>query len=503
MFEPMYSVTECSASQKQPCPNVILYLPPGPILQTGRKSRKSISHVRDSHGRETRPDPFHIQHHLASTTSSTVVTVHYRLGTVNNDQPPQPNEMDEAADSEPEPEPNTIVESTSSFRHYKFPVPIHDTLAVFDWVQETFQPTQLSILGTHIGGSMALALALTEAQSVHSVAVVEPICDWTALDGYCMVEEEEDVEVDNQRGGMLNSDFDEGGHVEQTGYGDHDVLEESGVPKPLLKGKRPPTPAPPDLLTLLEARRTYFAKPEKYFDPFASPLLFLRSPGKGVPLKSPQYRTGPDYPVPILKRGTSGDALLDLWDGVEIPPGVIEINGEYIQTETKSAASGDATKVYVPRYRKALTRWPPFGLDHGLTGARWLGPHRRLKRLQMTLPWLKFYIREDLNPNPNGKANKQNLPTPPSSPELKPRRRQKKPRGSTILAQQSDEMVDIMRRACFWGRARDQSEKGVVLSRVVSPTSGGRSGGDGNDGWTTLAEEEAGRWLWEVHNEER
>lgn len=509
----MYSVTECSASRKQPCPNVILYLPPGPIFQPGNKGKRSTSNARDLQNGESGPDSFRIQHYLASITSSTVVTVHYRLGTVKDDQPPQPHETDEAVDSKPGVD--AIVGFTPSSRHYAFPVPIHDTLAVFDWVQETFQPTQLSVLGTHIGGSIALALALTEAQSVHAVAVVEPICDWTGLDRYCMVEEE-DKRVDNAGGGMLNPDFDDE-YIEEPGYKDHDhspdhdVLEESGTPKSLRKGRKPPSPAPPDLLTLLEARETYFTKPEKYFDPFASPLLFLRSPGKGVPAKFPQYRTGSDYPVPILKRGMSGDAMLDLWDGVEIPPGVIEVNGEYIQTEARSSASGDAMKVYVPRYRKALTRWPPFGIDNGFPGVRWLGSHRRLKRLQMTLPWVKFYIREDLNPNADANANandnpnakKQNLPTPPPTPELKPRRRQKKRRGSTVLAQQSDEMVDIMRRACFWGRAKDHSEKGVVLSRAAPAASGAGSGGHEDDGWTVLAEEEAGRWLWEVQSEER
>jgi len=35
---------------------------------------------------------------------------------------------------------------------------------------------------------------------------------------------------------------------------------------------------------LLRARGNYFLKPETYFDPFASPLLFFRTPGTAVPL---------------------------------------------------------------------------------------------------------------------------------------------------------------------------------------------------------------------------
>ena len=53
-----------------------------------------------------------------------------------------------------------------------------------------------------------------------------------------------------------------------------------------------------------------------------------------------------------------------------------------------------------------------------------------------------------------------------------------------------------MRRACFWGRERGVSERGVVLERVGD--------GEGDDEmWYVTAEEEAGRWLFEVRGEPR
>lgn len=428
------SVTESHAS-KGPNPNVILYLPRGPIFQHARPVDRG-------------KNPLHIQHYLASVTSSTIVTVHYRLGT---EQPPETE--------------TSKVESAVT-THYTFPIPVHYTLAVFDWVQDTFQPTQLSILGTHIGGSIALALALTESRAVHAVAVVEPICDWTGLDGHCMVKTDDVSDakgISEIENALANLDIKE--------KDDYDVLEEPDTPQPLRKDNPASSRAPPDLLALLAARETFFAKPAGYFDPFASPLLFLRSPGKGVPVRFPRYRTGAEYPVPILQRGSSGNPMLDLWDGVELPPGVIEVNGEYIQTGT-TTATGDAVKAYIPRYRKALVRWPPLGLDH----ARVLGSHRRLMRLQMTLPWVKFYV--------NGPSGSESAVQSETS-----RRRSK--RGTTILAQQADEMVNVMRRACFWGRDKEIVERGVVLSS------------SGKDRTWFVLEEEAGRWLWEMYSEER
>jgi hypothetical protein len=50
--------------------------------------------------------------------------------------------------------------------------------------------------------------------------------------------------------------------------------------------------------------------------------------------------------------------------------------------------------------------------------------------------------------------------------------------GHTVLARQGEEMVSVMRRACFWGREKGFGEKKVTISRI-----------DGN------ADREAGIWL--------
>lgn len=438
-------MTETAVS-KVPNPNVVLYLPRGPIFQdTG-----PIGQGRDA---------FYIQHYLATVTSSTIVTVHYRLGTEHQQLPVTEKKALKSAGE------------SAVMTHHTFPIPVHDTLAVFDWVRDTFQPTQLSILGTHIGGSIALALALTESRAVHAVAVVEPICDWSGLDGHCVI----DTDVDTGDGvGEIENDL-ANLHIKETDKNDYDVLEEPNTPQPLRKTSPASTSehAPPDLVPLLEARETFFAKPTGYFDPFASPLLFLRTPGKGIPVRFPRYHTGLEYPVPVLQRGSSGNPLLDVWDEEdELPLGVIEVNGEYIQTGA-TTVSGDILKAYIPRYRKALSRWPPLGLEN----TQFIGSHRQLVRLQMTLPWVKFYV--------NGLSVQSQSPAESTATS----RRSK--RGSTVLAQQAGEMVTVMRRACFWGRDKEIVEKGVVLS------------GSAKDGTSSVLEEEAARWLSEIYNEKR
>lgn len=444
----MYSVTETAIS-KVPNPNVILYLPRGPIFQ----NRKSLSQRRD---------PLHIQHYLATVTSSTIVTVHYRLGTEYQQLP--------------ETEKNVLgsEEESAVTMHHTFPTPVHDTLAVFDWVQDTFQPRKLNVLGTHIGGSIALALALTESRAIHAVAVVEPICDWTGLDGHCVIHTEDKInttdDVNEIEDSLANLSIKE----TERERDDYDVLEEPDTPQPLRKNSLASTSgrAPPDLVPLLEAREMFFVKPAAYFDPFASPLLFLRTPGKGIPVKPPRYHSGPEYPVPVLQRGSSGSPLLDFWeDEDDLPPGVVEVNGEYIQTGA-TTVPGDILKAFVPRYRKALSRWPPLGLENEM----FIGAHRQVVRFQMTLPWVKFYV--------NG------LPTQLRSPAKTGASRRSK-RGRTVLAQQADEMVNIMRRACFWGRDKEIVERGVVLA------------GSTEDGTYSVLEEEAAGWLSEIYNEKR
>ena len=249
-------------------------------------------------------------------------------------------------------------------------------------------------------------LALTEAQSVKAVAAISPVCDWPGLDEYCAVEPPSDG---------------------ASSYAGQKPAKRSS------KKKMHRATAPPDLVSLLAAREELFASPERYFDAFASPVLFLRSAGRDVPRVFPEYLTGPGYPVPVLKNVRQDRSALD------VSLSDSELAAE--QDELSDLESGHTTT----RRRKALSRWPPYGLDYGSSGGGgrgWAGTG--VKRLEVTLPWVRVYVD---GAEGEGKGS--------------------------VLADQGEEMVSVMRRACFFGR-----EKGFGERRVSLVTEGGNMGED-------------------------
>ncbi|KAJ5292948.1 uncharacterized protein N7443_008901 [Penicillium atrosanguineum] len=421
-----------AASDSSSGPNVILYLPPGPLFQglgenpaqedaASLESRKELE-LLNADSAEYSP-----QHLLASATSATVVTINYRLG-----RPEGKNALPEKAISEQEQPPNlgeTKSSPSTQPDFYKYPTPIHDTLAGFDWIQNTLNPAHLTIFGSHIGGSLALMLALTEAQSVQAVAAHEPVCDWPSLDEYCAIE---DTAPETS-----------------TAIESHHNTKRS--PKKKVSGSS----APADLVPLLQARERFFSSPERCFDAFASPILFLRSPGRDTPRSFPQYLIGPEYPVPTLKKTRK----LTSAEQYEAPDGSLWDRDVYPDVDVEDPYDPSAPVV---RRRKALSRWPPYGLDYGLSGKTWTGPEHGIGRLQVTLPWMRVFlgggiggsIRDETEGHKDGDS------------------------GHTVLANQGEEMVSVMRRACFWGREKGVGEKKVTLARVEGSL-----------------EEEAGAWF--------
>ncbi|KAJ5168767.1 uncharacterized protein N7482_004361 [Penicillium canariense] len=367
---PAPSSLPVQSQSRAPGPNVILYLPAGTMFQgrAGAVQRGGGSDVQVA-ARERKIDTADFtglspQHALATMTSATVVTVNYRLGEVADavswDEEAAPNTPEKLPLSAPEP-PTKGAQSS----YFTYPTPIHDTLAAFDWIQTHLQPAQLGVVGTHIGGSLAIMLALTEAQSVKAVAAIDPICDWPGLDEYCTPEP---IGLTESAGATITSQS----------------------PARLIKPKRSSkkgasrATAPPDLVSLLRAREALFASPERYFDAFASPILFLRSAGCDVPRAFPQYLTGPEYPVPVLKRTPKVTAA----EQHDAPDGSLWNRDIYPAADAEDADLGEVTVV---RRRKALSRWPPFGLDYGSGGGSWSGGGTGVQRLQVTLPWVRIF----------------------------------------------------------------------------------------------------------------
>ncbi|ERF74390.1 hypothetical protein EPUS_09381 [Endocarpon pusillum Z07020] len=236
-----------------------------------------------------------------------------------------------------------------------------------------------------LGGPLATSLALTSPNAIHSVAVSEPIVDWVSLD---------------------------------SGSGEDD----SSSPETAIPIKRKPKPyqyTSTDAKSLLSLRSQLFPKPDSYFDPFASPTLFLRAPGR-------------DCPQPYLDFDDISDS---------------EAFGPYdddTHTRTHSFSSSSTEEQENPavlrpvKRRKVLRRWPANGPPESAD-----------------LPRFRVFVSDDLEGE------------------------------GMVLRQQGVELVELMRKVCFYGQ-----EKEVAEMRVGVDVLPGRQREEG-----MLGIEEAARWL--------
>lgn len=431
---------------------MILYLPRGPVFyeHDGKGGENTLK------GGDSADLP---QRVLCSTTTSTVVTLNYRLADM-------PSSSSHAAEQAP------------PQQFYKYPTPVHDTLAGLDWVLQELEPAQLCVFGTHVGGSLALMLALTEARHIQAIAAYEPICDWTELDEYCTIAPE-DIEK------VLTPSAVKGRRTEK-----EIELLQAQVKKKKSTRRRKKGPAPADLVPLLDARERFFDTPEKYFDAFASPMIFLRSPGKDVPRTFPKYWTGPEYAVPELKiPDLREEDLIDLWE--MYMPDELPDEGTAPSTAPPSAEDEDRPL----RRRKALSRWPPYGLDEGVSAPSW--ENYGIRRPEVTLPWVRLFAR-----SPEGSVEAGSDSSRGSGHEDTPRRHRSNSNDRTVLSRQAEEMVSVMRRACFWGRERGNGERRVELS-WMKMSSGNEPEQEQESelkspGFGQTVEKEAGYWFREI-----
>ena len=133
---------------------------------------------------------------------------------------------------------------------------------IYDWVKkniarsepnidDTLLTSKIGVCGELVGGSLAAMLALTESnpmtRGVNAAAIGNPVVDWTAL-------------FTPDKAPMSS-----------------EVLVNYSKTDPLIE------PAPTILKSLLTMREKLFTKVEHYHDPFASPLLFFRTPSSDLP----------------------------------------------------------------------------------------------------------------------------------------------------------------------------------------------------------------------------
>ena len=118
-------------------------------------------------------------------------------------------------------------------------------------MDNTLPTTKIGVCGELVGGSLAAMLALTESNSmvrgVNAAAIGNPVVDWTAL----FTPDEAPMSSE--------------------------VPVNTSTKEPLVE------PAPTILKSLLTMREKLFTKAENYHDPFASPLLFFRTPSSDLP----------------------------------------------------------------------------------------------------------------------------------------------------------------------------------------------------------------------------
>ena len=156
-------------------------------------------------------------------------------------------------------------------RSEKYPLPVHDVVAGYDWIlrhlvrgdnghrdlDKAFG--RVGICGELFGGSLAAGLALTECHTrkagIRAAVLGNPVSDWTAM-----------YPVSKPGSAEATSRFTK--KKVAAPKASWDTFAESSLL---------PTSA------VLKARNTFFSAPEDYFDPFASPVLFFKTPATEVP----------------------------------------------------------------------------------------------------------------------------------------------------------------------------------------------------------------------------
>lgn len=179
---------------------------------------------------------------------------------------------------------------------HPFPTPIHDVLLGYDWILENLlrddfsRPViaRLGVCGELVGGSLATTLALTECRlgksRISAACVNNPIVDWVFPDDLPVVPHSELPEPPAPEETSLPADEDP---MSSLSIGTNPAEESILAQK---RPKRPPKPPPPTAwqlygdnssiptATLSGERDVLFRRPEDYFDRFASPIHFFRSP---------------------------------------------------------------------------------------------------------------------------------------------------------------------------------------------------------------------------------
>ena len=169
----------------------------------------------------------------------------------------------------------------------RYPTPVHDVLAGYDYVKERFAldscttrsgrvkkaQLKMGVCGQLVGGSLAAMLGLTESHlaqdRIAAMAINCPITDWLFPEQQMSIED-----------ALGNNAEDTNGHISEK------TVRKKRTRKANLPSWEAYNEEPDNLHTrdLYDLREVLFSKPANYFDPFASPIHFFRSPSVNVPV---------------------------------------------------------------------------------------------------------------------------------------------------------------------------------------------------------------------------
>ncbi|KAK5953847.1 hypothetical protein OHC33_005117 [Knufia fluminis] len=330
-----------------------------------------------------------------------------------------------------------------SHNDHRFPTPIHDIYTAWDYITDELgqhEDNKICLHGTHIGGAMALTLALTNPDQIHAVAVENPLVDWVVLDELAT----------------------------HTHSGD-------GTKRRTKTTKHAIAAAAQSLISL---RTRLFRTPSAYFDAFASPTLFLRAPGRDTPLTKSAAVV--DAEAEFEVDGTVVEGARIRYGEEEGEVGIVEYDGgeggaafgpydddwgsvetraireaEYARrlvvtaSDAAAMAKGEQNSVSggsrdgtpddqsdsgiddhaeSPRRRKVLRRWPPNAQPE-----------------EVTLPYVNLFLTKPVSHSAAG-------PDHPQHTDITP-----------VTWLQGMELVELLKRACFWGRERSFAEERVTI----------------------------------------
>ncbi|KAJ9603320.1 hypothetical protein H2200_012098 [Cladophialophora chaetospira] len=415
----IFSIDKLRKSEDGPR-KVVVYLPPGPtVVATTSASLDAFT--------------------LPSTVfplDASVVRINYRLG-------------------------SSDLESPSELA--VFPTPIHEVATAFSYLTSSMsrfnenedEGPKICLLGSHIGGALATMLALTEPNSIHALAVSEPMLDWVGLDEV----------LDQLQAAEISSSVTP-----------RKTQAQIQAQKQAQKGRKTGQPRIDNksvvaaVKEMIKLRSKLFKTPSAYFDPFASPMLFLRAPGRDTPTGTMGDQMTGDMGLADLDGGYDDPDAFGPYDddwqpsSSSLAPSSAPATDNSIDFSAESNSISDPAPVTPPRRRKVLRRWPAVGNPDSVI-----------------LPRVKIFVQA------------------PSQPDAV-RRPMEESEGidivsghAALMRAQGSEMVELLRRACFVGR-----EKGFAEERVKLELRGQNL----QHGTVDNADEVAIKWLGEMFQDE-